>query len=149
MQQEQCTNLWSAKLRAVVADDSRLMRQRVAAWLDDTGHFQLIGMAIDAPSAIDAVQRLGPELVVLDIRMPGNGIHALEEIKKVATPPVVIMFSAFATPHYRTRCLEAGADYVFDKAQEQEQFLDTLEQLAAMLDPEGKDEILAPIARTT
>lgn len=123
-------------LRAVIADDSQLIRKRLLELLDETGRFYLIAVARDALSAVDATRLLQPHLVILDIRMAGNGISALKKIKQDIPAPIVIMFSAFATHEYRAHCLERGADYVFDKALEQDAFLHTVEQFAANFNTE-------------
>jgi YesN/AraC family two-component response regulator len=73
---------------------------------------------------------LRPDVVILDIRMPeNNGIQVLEAIKKSAAAPVVIMLTAFPYPQYRKKCLEAGAEYFFDKATEFEQVAEVLKKI--------------------
>jgi CheY-like chemotaxis protein len=60
-------------------------------------------------------------VAILDIRMPGGGLHVLEAVKGGESPPVVIMLTAFPYPQYRKRCLEAGAEHFLDKATEFDQ----------------------------
>jgi DNA-binding NarL/FixJ family response regulator len=100
--------------------------------LSELKDVELVGQAKDAQEALEAVRRLRPDVVILDIRMPGgNGITALEAVKADEVAPVVIMLTAFPYPQYRNKCLKAGADYFFDKATEFDSVSATIEQLKA------------------
>ena len=117
-------------LKVLVADDSALVRERLAALISELETIELVGEAENAHQAIEAVQRLRPDVVILDIRMPGgNGLRLLEEIKRDVAAPVVIMSTAFPFPQYRRRCLEAGAACFFDKTIEFDRVTEVLEQL--------------------
>jgi len=119
-------------LKVVIADDSALVRERLAALVSDVEGVEMVGQASNASDAIDISQRLKPDVVILDIRMPGgNGIQVLETIKASETGPVVIMLTAFPYPQYRDKCLKAGADYFFDKATELDSVPEVLKQLRA------------------
>ncbi len=119
-------------LKVVIADDSALVRERLAAMVSDLESVEMVGQAGNAPEALDIVERLKPDVVILDIRMPeGNGIQVLEVIKADEESPVVIMLTAFPYPQYRQKCLEAGADYFFDKATEFDFVPAVLKQLQA------------------
>ena len=118
-------------LKVVIADDSALVRERLAALVSDLEHVELVGQASSAPEAFDVIQRLKPDVVILDIRMPGgNGIQVLEMVKTNEAGPLVIMLTAFPYPQYRKKCLEAGAGFFFDKATEFERVAQVIEQLA-------------------
>ena len=119
-------------MKVFIADDSALVRERVAALISEIEGVEVVGHAGDAPEALEGIQQLRPDVVILDIRMPGNnGIQVLEAIKKSDAAPVIIMLTAFPYPQYRKKCLEAGADYFFDKATEFEQVAEVLKQLQA------------------
>lgn len=119
-----------AKLRIFIADDSSMVRERLANFVSGLEDAELIGQAADVPSALNALSRLAPDLVILDIRMPGSsGIQVLEQLKRSPSPPVVIMLTAFATDQYRQKCLSLGADYFFDKFTEIGLAFETIEQL--------------------
>ncbi len=106
-------------LRIFIADDSELMRERIATILSELDGILLVGQAGDGQQAVEEIQRLQPDVAILDVRMPGaNGIQALEAVKALANPPLVIMLTAFPYPQYRHKCLASGADYFFDKASE-------------------------------
>jgi DNA-binding NarL/FixJ family response regulator len=122
-------------MKIFIADDSAMLRERLVALISDLEGMEVVGQAGDAPEALEAIQRLKPDVAVLDIRMPGgNGIHVLEAVKRQATPPVVIMLTAIAYPQYRRKCLEAGADFFLDKTTEFERVADVLRQLREQAD---------------
>jgi DNA-binding NarL/FixJ family response regulator len=117
-------------LKVFIADDSALVRERLAELISEIEGAEVVGQAGDAREALEGIQRLRPDVVILDIRMPGgNGIQVLEAIKKSAAAPGVIMLTAFPYPQYRKKCLEAGADYFFDKATEFEQVAEVLKKM--------------------
>lgn len=104
-------------LRVFIADDSVLVRERLAALVSESEGSEVVGQAGNAPEAIDAIRQLRPDVVILDVRMPGgSGLQVLEKIKQSRADPVVIMFTAFSYPQHEKRCLQAGADYFLDKA---------------------------------
>jgi YesN/AraC family two-component response regulator len=118
-------------LKIVIADDSAIIRERLAVLISDLEGVELVGQASNAPEAIEITQRLRPDVVILDIRMPGgNGIQVLEVIKANEAGPLIIMLTAFPYPQYRKKCLEAGAEYFFDKATEFERVAQVVKQFA-------------------
>jgi len=113
-----------------IADDSPLLRERLASLVSNLEDVALVGEASNASEAIEAIRRLKPDVVILDIRMPGgNGIRVLKAIKGHATAPTVIMLTAFPYPQYREKCLAAGADYFFDKTTEFDRVPEVIEHL--------------------
>lgn len=103
-----------------IADDSAIMRERLASMVAELpAGPHLIGQASDAPGAAEAIQRAKPDVVVLDIHMPGgSGIDVLRTVRKATPAAIVLMLTNDSYPQFRKRCLEAGADYFFDKSAE-------------------------------
>ena len=93
---------------------------------------EFTGQATNANDAVEAIERLKPDVMILDIRLNGgeNGMNVLERIKKEDTPPVVIMLTNYPYPQYRNKCRELGAEYFFDKVTEIESFVKVLRILA-------------------
>jgi DNA-binding NarL/FixJ family response regulator len=117
-------------LTVLIADDSALVRERLADMIAELEGVELVGQAHDTDTALEAIRRLKPHVMILDIRMPGgSGIQVLEAAKQEMGPPVAIMLTAFAYAQYRRKCLEAGAEYFFDKSSEFECVAETLEGL--------------------
>jgi len=123
-----------------IADDSDLMRERLAAMLTEIEGAKVIGQAGNAADAIEGIRSLRPDLVILDIQMPGgSGIDVLKTIKQCAHPPVVMMFTNHAHAQYRKKCVECGADFFLDKSREFESLASICESLV-----KGRGEKVAP-----
>ena len=112
-------------MKAVVVDDSRIVRERVTEMLLDLTRIEDIAQAVDGQNAMEVITQVKPDLVVLDIHMPradgkraDNGMDVLKLIKAGANPPIVIMLSNFGEPQYRARCKQLGADAFLDKSNE-------------------------------
>ncbi len=118
-------------MKIFIVDDSALVVERVRALLFNIDGLEFIGHATNANDAVDAIKRLKPEVVVLDIRLiSGNGMNVLERIKKEHARPVVIVLTNYPYPQYRKKCRELGAEYFFDKVREIESFIKVLRILA-------------------
>lgn len=123
-------------MRLLIADDSEILRSRLIDLLSEVEGVKVVGEVRESRETIQAVQQLEPDIVILDIRMPGgDGILALEEIKKKPKPPIVIMFTNFPYLQYRKRCLDAGADFFFYKSTEFEALLVLLKKLVRKAGP--------------
>jgi len=107
------------KVEVVIADDSSAVRERLVTMLADLKGVEVIGQAQNVEEAIASIRALKPKAVILDIRMPGgSGINVLQAIKREQPSPVVIMLTNYPYLQYRKKCLEAGADFFFDKSTE-------------------------------
>jgi DNA-binding NarL/FixJ family response regulator len=104
-----------------IADDSDAVRGRLVELLSEVEGAEVVGQAAHASEAAAAIDRLKPHVVILDIRMPGgSGIDVLKRIKQGGRPPVVLMLTNHASPQYRKKCLEWGADFFLDKSRDLE-----------------------------
>lgn len=102
-----------------IADDSDPVRERLTAMLSEIEGVEVIGQARNAAEAVEGIQSLNPDVVILDIQMPGgSGIDVLKTIKRYARPPVVMMLTNHAHPQYREKCMDWGADFFLDKSKE-------------------------------
>lgn len=118
-------------MRVLIADDSDLIRQRLGTMLSELRGMELAGEARDSLEATKLALTLKPDAVILDIRMPaGSGFDVLENIKRVAPAPKVIMLTNHPYPQYRKRAEDAGADFFFDKATDFDKVAEALEQMA-------------------
>ena len=105
----------STSVKVFIADDAAIMRQRLATVVGEINNAKIVGQAETAEQTIKEVRRLKPDVVILDVRMPGSGLTALRDIKKFSPPPFVIIVTAFPYPQVRQRCLALGADLFLDK----------------------------------
>ena len=118
-------------MKIFIVDDSELVVERVRGLLSSIEGLEFIGQATNAKDAVEAIERLKPDVVILDIRLIGkDGMNVLERIKKEESPPVVIMLTNYPDPQYRKKCRELGAEYFFDKVTEIESFVRVLRILA-------------------
>lgn len=114
-------------MRLFIADDSEILRERLVEILSEIEGVDIVGEEGDATRVLESVEKLEPDLVILDIQMPGgNGILILEAIKKRGKPPLIVMFTNYPYLQYRKRCLDAGADYFFYKATEFEKLIEVI-----------------------
>lgn len=118
-------------LKVLIADDSELLRERLTRLLSTIEGIEVAGEAPDGATALELVQVLKPDALILDLRMPGaNGMEVLQQIRQNGDKLKVIILTSFPYPQYRERCLAAGADYFFDKSEELELVSATLRQLS-------------------
>jgi DNA-binding NarL/FixJ family response regulator len=118
-------------VRVLIADDAPAVRQRVARLLGDAEVVEVVGHSGDVASTLSAIRDLEPDVVILDLRMPGgSGLDVLEALRQRERRPAVIVLTNYPFPQYRRRCLDAGASFFLDKATEFDQLLQALEQLA-------------------
>ena len=117
-------------MKVFIADDSDVVRDRLIEMISEIKGVEITGQARTASEAIQAIVKLKPDVVVLDIRMPaGNGIHVLEMIKKLKLDAKIIMLTNYPYPQYRQKCFKAGADFFFDKDTEFVQVSEVLKDL--------------------
>jgi len=119
-------------MRVLIADDSRLLVERLMAVLAKVPDIKIVGQAETGAEAFEAIRTLAPDVVILDLCMPGgSGIDVLNGIRRDQLNCVVIILTGYGESQYRKRCLEGGATYFLDKATEFETVADVLRNLAA------------------
>ncbi len=118
-------------MKILIVDDSEIMRERLKAMLSEITELENISQAEDVLGAITSFQKLNHEAVILDIRMPGgSGIDVLQKIKRGDPSPLVIVLTNYPYPQYRRKCIDAGADFFFDKSTEFDKVTKVLKQLS-------------------
>ena len=96
--------------RVVLADDHVLIRAGLRALLHSLSNIEVIGEASDGHEAIEVIARQQPDVVIMDIGMPGlNGVDSTRRIVKQSPDTRVIILSMHANEEYVGRALEAGA----------------------------------------
>jgi DNA-binding NarL/FixJ family response regulator len=117
-------------LRVFIVDDSAIIRERLEMLLSELKGIEIIGQAKGSTEAEEAIPKLKPDVVILDIRMHGgNGIEVLKNIKKDKNSPLVMMLTNYPYPQYRKKCKDAGADFFFDKSTEFDKITEVLKKL--------------------
>ncbi len=119
-------------LRVLVADDSRVVRQRLAAQLGELEEVKVVGEASGGREAIELLSTLAPDVVIVDLGMPEvDGFAVLHAAKATERPPAVIVLTNYAYAQYREKALAEGADYFLDKSHEFADVTEILGDLAA------------------
>ena len=124
-------------LTVYIVDDSDAMRERLAELISDIVGIKLTGQSANPFDALQTIKAQHPDIVILDIRLPGkSGIDVLKDIKKESPPPIVIMITNYPYRQYRQGCMAAGADYFFSKLDEFEMIAQALRRITSSK-PEG------------
>jgi DNA-binding NarL/FixJ family response regulator len=107
-----------SKIRVLIADDHAILREGVRALLAAAPDIEVVGEAADGRAAVDACRALDPDVVLMDIAMPGlGGIEATIEIRKEGLRAKVLILSQYEDREYVRRLLKAGvAGYVLKKS---------------------------------
>jgi DNA-binding NarL/FixJ family response regulator len=96
--------------RVLVVDDEPMVRGFLRTILGSAEDIEVIAEAHDGASGLEAVQRNRPDVVLMDLRMPGmDGLTAIERINELADPPNVVVLTTFDADPYVLRALRAGA----------------------------------------
>jgi len=115
-------------MRAIIIDDERLARNELNNLLKNYPEIEIVDQAVNADDASEKIKRLNPDLIFLDIQMPGKtGFELLEELDKV---PKVIFTTAY--DEFATRAFDVNAlDYLLKPIQE-ERLKDTITKVLAV-----------------
>lgn len=98
-------------MRVLVADDHRHFRESVSDYLRSLPNIVVVGEAEDGIDVIDKTEKLGPDIVLMDIAMPGrNGLEATRIIKDRWPTVKVVIATMYDDPMYRAKAVEAAAD---------------------------------------
>ena len=97
-------------IRVVLADDQALVRTGFRMILDDADDIEVAGEASDGESAVRVAAEVAPDVVLMDVRMPGtDGITATRRIRAAGTGPRVLILTTFDLDEYVYAGLRAGA----------------------------------------
>ena len=135
----------------VLVDDQAIVRAAFKSLLERVAHFRVVGDAGDARSAIDLVGELRPDIVLLDITMPGlSGIDAVAPIKRASPRSRVLMASQHEGQKFVRQALMAGADGYLSKDSEPEELalaIDSIHRGDSYLSPKVAGSIMTHAVR--
>ena len=97
-------------IRILLVDDQAIVREGVRSMLSLEADMAVVGEAANGRDAVALARQLAPDVILLDIRMPGmDGLSALPQIKQVAAHSSVIMVTLYDDPDYLMRAVASGA----------------------------------------
>jgi DNA-binding NarL/FixJ family response regulator len=119
-------------IRVLVVDDERLVCAHLRTILAAAPDLEVVGEAFDGADAVEAAVRLRPDVVLMDLRMPGvDGLTATERIAALPAPPRIVVLTTFDLDEYVLRALRAGAVGFLLKSTAPEDLVDLVRVAAA------------------
>jgi DNA-binding NarL/FixJ family response regulator len=120
-------------LKCYLVEDSPVIRQNLIATLEEMLDIQVVGTAEDEATAVAWLHRHEAcQLMIVDIFLKaGTGLQVLQQARLLQPRLNIVVLTNFATAEIRRRCLQLGADRVFDKSAELDELLAHCEALAA------------------
>ena len=138
-------------IRVLVVDDDPLVRAGLALILGAGPDIDVVGEAADGAAAVDAARRLKPDVVLMDIRMPGvDGLSATERLRAAGPVPAIVVLTTFDTDEYVLRALRLGANGFLLKDTPPADILAAVRRVAAgeqMLSPAVVARLIAHVVR--
>lgn len=125
--------MWRFKfpqVRIIIADDSDFILERLQKMLNLLDQVEVVGAFHNGTEALAALEKLNPDLVILDNKMPGlKGVDVIREIRKENHTVKLMLFTLYANTYYRQQAINAGADYFFSKSEDFEKIPEVITKL--------------------
>ena len=145
----------SREITCLIVDDHEVVREGLRLSLSRASHIRVIGEASDGESAVALTERRRPDVVIMDVRMPGmDGLEATKLISEKVPETAVLIFTAYSERSLLSRGLESGAKGYILKEAPHQTLLRAIEKVAggegyvdpalmpAFLTGKGRDEML-------
>ena len=131
------------KLKILIIDDHAILRMGLASLLNSKGEVEVVGDAANGSSGIKKAQKLKPDVVIMDLMMPGmDGCETTRRLMAQDPDAKVLILTTFGTSDVINRALEAGAKGAIMKNCDFEELLTAIRTVA-----DGKDYVSAEIKR--
>lgn len=137
-------------IRVLIAEDQTILRDTYVNALSEAPNITVVGAVADGEAAVEAAQRLKPDVVLLDIQMPKmNGIQAAERIRTILPGVGLVLFSHYSQRQYAETFLRsgtAGKAYLLkttlSEPEELARAIQVVAEGGAILAPEIQDELI-------
>ncbi len=104
-------------MKVLIVDDSRLAGRHLAEMFSEFPEIELLGQVGDGFKAMDCINTVRPDVVILDVSLPArNGFDILKHVKQGNLASIVMVLTATPYTEYHERCAETTADFFFDKS---------------------------------
>ncbi len=119
------------RIKVMIVDDHAIVREGIAEVLEQSGDFEVVGQAGDGEEAVNKVQELEPDVVIMDILMPAkDGIEACREITAALPDTRILMLTASNRHGAIVQAVNAGATGYLQKFSGKEMLLSTVREVA-------------------
>ncbi len=123
-------------VRVLIVDDQAPFREAARAVVEATDGFQVVGEAPTGEASVDAARELRPDLVLMDVNLPGiNGLEATRRILNESSPVVVLLLSTYEEDEYAPKAAESGASAYIPKSAFEPERLASAWAAATGMDP--------------
>ncbi|MFC3996020.1 response regulator [Nocardiopsis sediminis] len=140
-------------IRVLLVDDQSVVRAGFRVILNLVDDIEVVGECGDGPTAVDLAERLKPDVICMDVRMPGgDGLSATRRIlsRTAADPPQILIVTTFDLDEYVFGALEAGASGFILKDTDPDDLIDAVRRLAdgyGLVDQAVTRRVMAEFAR--
>ena len=118
-------------IRVLLADDHQILLDGLRRLIDTTGDMRVVATATDAASAIDLAGEHRPDVLVLDISMPGGGLEVARRVREMELPSRIVILTMFAEDRYVMEAVRLGAaGYVLKRSADKD-LLEAIRAVAA------------------
>jgi DNA-binding NarL/FixJ family response regulator len=93
----------------VIADDHPLILAGIATLIESEPGFELLGQAVNAGQAVEQYERLRPDVMLVDLNMPGGGLEAIVQVRKIDAEAKIVILTTYEGDDSVHRALHAGA----------------------------------------
>ena len=105
------------KFNILIVDDNSLVRETTRSYLESKFPALEVNEAVDGDDAFNQIRERLPDLIMMDIRLPGeNGLKLTRKIKELYPQIVVVIFTSYDMPEYRKAAFENGAAFFLSKS---------------------------------
>jgi len=120
------------EITCLIVDDHEVVREGLRLALSRASHIRVVGEASDGAAAVALAERRKPDVVIMDVRMPGmDGLEATKQISQRAPGTAVIIFTAYSERTLLSRGLESGAKGYILKEAPHDTLLRAIEKVVA------------------
>jgi DNA-binding NarL/FixJ family response regulator len=122
----------TSEITALIVDDHEVVREGLRLSLSRAPHIRVVGEAADGKAAVDLAERRRPNVVIMDVRMPGmDGLDATKELTQKIPDVAVLIFTAYSERSLLARGLESGAKGYILKEAPHDTLVRAIEKVAA------------------
>jgi len=140
-------------IRVIICDDQAVVREGLEMILESDSEIKVVGLAEDGLKAIELASEMNPDLVLMDLNMPGmNGIQATREISKQMTEVKILVLTTFGEDEWVFDAVRSGADGYLLKGTSRQELLAAVKgtvEGASYIDPSIGGKLLSQVAKSS